>query len=283
MGDQSFNPNPSFSQSRKQKKTKNGKKHPYEHPSIHRLYQSTTSGPPTGLLVGGGFTRSGTLLRVHSGQQEGDADSPKSGSPCQSDIRSSEQSPNGVWAPPMAVNGNLGMSVTDHRPSSSQLPHSPELSSSSFLSRPNEGGPSSRTEIYPDRALNDSISVYPKESEQTSTPPKHPPRSFQSPRLAEKQGISGGGGADVPNAKNRVDCPGFGEINRVQFTSERDCGGSMPQSNDQVRARPSFNSNHGPNQALDQSYTNTESEEENPKRPPCRAPKREPTHPPRFQ
>ncbi|OIT35817.1 hypothetical protein A4A49_62022, partial [Nicotiana attenuata] len=264
MGNRSLNPNPSFTQSRKQKKHKNGKKHPYDHPSDHGHHQPSASGPRTGFLVGGSLARTGDLLRIHTGQQKGDGDSPKSGSPCQSDCRSPEQSTSSFWPSPMAVDGELRQPIADYGPLSPKQSYSPKLPVHPILPRPNEGGPSSRAGVHPDRPISDSLLIYAKANEQTLFTPQYPARSLQSTGPTEKQGCNRRTGANLPDTKNGVDSPRFGKVDRVQSGSERNSGGALPQIHVQVRNEPGLSPNTGTSQSTAQSHTNIKSEKEVP-------------------
>ncbi|OIT37570.1 hypothetical protein A4A49_41123 [Nicotiana attenuata] len=201
MGNWSLNTTPIFTQSSKSKKHKNGKKHA----SDHHLHPPTTTGPPTGLLVGGCLVGARDFIRLHSGQQEGDADSAKFGTPSQSDSRSPEQGLSGIWPSPMAIDGQRRPSIADNRPTNSQQPHFPKFSIPSLLPRSDERRPSGRASIHPDRSTNHTLTINAKENEQITTTSEHSTRSLQSTGDTEEEGCHRGTGADLPNSKNGID------------------------------------------------------------------------------
>ncbi|OIT35654.1 hypothetical protein A4A49_03241 [Nicotiana attenuata] len=111
MDRQTLNFTPLVTQSSKTKKHKNGKRNSTNH---HHL--PTTTGPPTGLLVGGCSARTGTLLQFHPGQSEGDPNSAKPNPPSQSHCGSADQSTGSFWTSLLwqsMVNSDSSFPLTD--------------------------------------------------------------------------------------------------------------------------------------------------------------------------
>ncbi|OIS99926.1 hypothetical protein A4A49_60113, partial [Nicotiana attenuata] len=230
MGNQSSLPTSILSQTSKAKKHKNGKKSDHS----HNHHPPITTGPPTGLLVGGGIAGTWTLLRIHNRQQESHLNCAEPGTPCESHSESPQQGPDGIWTNAMAVDGQQRQPSPNHRPTNPKQQYSPNLLITSLLPGLDEGGSNGRAFFH-----STPHSTNPQDStceENTTLTPttEHPSRNHHSTGDSQGEGCFKRAGAKLPTTNNGLDVARLSEIDRVQYSSERSNGGLVSQGDVQM-------------------------------------------------
>ncbi|OIT39861.1 hypothetical protein A4A49_07360 [Nicotiana attenuata] len=230
MGNQASLPTSLHSQTSKAKKHKNGKKSDHSH--NHHL--PITTGPPTGLLVGGGIVGIGTLLRIHTRQQENHPNCAEPGSPCESHSESPQQGPDGIWTTAMAVDGQQRQPGPNHRPTNPKQPYSPKLSITTLLPGLDEGGSNGGAFFHSTPHPTNPQHITSEENTSLTPTAEHPSRNHHSTGDSQGEGCFKRAGAELPSASNGLNVARLSEIDRVQYTSERSSGGLVSQGDVQM-------------------------------------------------
>ncbi|OIS96630.1 hypothetical protein A4A49_60553, partial [Nicotiana attenuata] len=179
---------------------------------------TTTTGPPTGILVGGRAAGTVVNLKFHPGKPTGDFDCPESGTLGEGNGRSTEQGFGCLCTMPMADDGEQRQHATKHRPSDTQQSNVPSLPINNVHPRPGNERSSSGTDLCDHRSPNspNTIIFCSTREEYISTAQQHQKGNQQGPRSPEKEKPTRCGRNNLRSPLNRLSPIGLGQDDIIQ-------------------------------------------------------------------